>query len=145
MRETGIYRGVMPIQSEGARAPLRFLSQVDFECRFQKTKQNSRYFFSIFNTITPAWLDRSVRHIINCWIQICVRLTGAELDTDAIEQRCIITNHTRFCWVYECNDQSEMFRWVIAKMPMYSSLALWLNTSFCWNISSETSKCNCVY
>ncbi len=28
-------------------------SQVDFECSFQKTK-NSRLFFSIFNTITPA-------------------------------------------------------------------------------------------
>ncbi len=44
---------------------LRFLSQVNFECSFQKTK-NSRLIFSIFSTITLAWLDRSVCHIISC-------------------------------------------------------------------------------
>ncbi len=40
-------RGVMPIQSEGARAPLRFLSQVNFECSFQKTKYSWFIFFYI--------------------------------------------------------------------------------------------------
>ncbi len=55
-------RGVMPIETKGARAPLRFLSQVDFECSFQKTK-NSRINIFIFDTITLAWLDRSVRQI----------------------------------------------------------------------------------
>ncbi len=47
------------------RGPLRFLSQVNFECSFQKTKY-SRFIFSIFNTITPAWLNRSASHIISC-------------------------------------------------------------------------------
>ncbi len=49
-------RGVMPIQSEGAR----FLSQMDFN------EASKIFFFSIFNTITLAWLDRSVRQIISC-------------------------------------------------------------------------------
>ncbi len=49
----------------GSTCPLRFLSQVDFECSFQK-KKNSRIIFSIFDTITPAWLNGSVRHIISC-------------------------------------------------------------------------------
>ncbi len=32
-------------------------------------------------TITPVWLERSVYHVISCWIQICFRaLAGAEPD-----------------------------------------------------------------
>ncbi len=49
------------------KCPLRFLSQVNFESSFQKTKY-SRIIFVIFDTITlyHSWLERSVRHIINC-------------------------------------------------------------------------------
>ncbi len=40
---------------------LRFFNQVDFECSFHKTKY-CRLIFSMFNTITPAWLNqRSAR------------------------------------------------------------------------------------
>ncbi len=57
----------------------------------------------------------------------------------------IITNHTQCCWAYGCNDQSEVFRWVIAKILVFSSLARWLNTTFWWILSSETTKCKCVF
>ncbi len=84
-------RGVMPIQSE--------LSQDDFECSFQKTK-NSRIFV-IFDTITLVWLDHSVRHTHTAsaakfksafalWLALSQRKTFV--------QHFIITNHTRFCW-----------------------------------------------
>ncbi len=44
--------------------------------------------------------------------------------------------YTRFCWAYECNDQSEEFRWV------QGALADWIP----WRIlSSETTKCRSAY
>ncbi len=46
---------------------------------------------------------------------------------------------------YDCNDQSEAFSWVVIKMLVFSSLARWLNTSFWRILSSETTKCKCVY
>ncbi len=49
-------------------------------------------------------------------------LAGAEPETDAFLQRCIITNHTRFFWAYECNDQSEALRLVIAETLEFCSL-----------------------
>ncbi len=42
-----IIRSVMPIESERARGPLRFLSQVGFECNFQKTKKLPNNIFYI--------------------------------------------------------------------------------------------------
>ncbi len=39
---------------------------------------------------------------------------------------CIITNHIRFCWAYECNDQSEAFRWVIAETLLFRHRTHWL-------------------
>ncbi len=42
-----------------------FLSLVNFECSFQKTK-NSRITCSIFDTIKPVWLNCSAIHIISC-------------------------------------------------------------------------------
>ncbi len=123
----------------GGTCTLRFLSQVDFKCSFQKTK-NSSIIFYIFDTITPAWLNHSVRHIISCKIQIWVRW-----DRHVFTEMRIITNHTRFCWAYECNGQSEVFRWVIAEMLLLSSLSRWPNTSFWRILSLETIKCRCVY
>ncbi len=115
-----------------------------FECSFQNTK-NSRLIYSIFNTITPAWLDRwsvSYHQLLNSNLFAGRRWARDRRVFTALR---IITNHTQCCWVYECNDQSEAFRWVIAKMPVFSSLAHWLNTSFWQILSSETTKCKCVY
>ncbi len=131
-------------QRRHAHSKFWLLSQVDFECSFQKTK-NSRLIFSIFNTITQAWLDRSVR------LSSAAKFKSAFAGWRWARYRRvftalrIITNHTRCCWAYECNDQSEVFRWVIAKMPVFSSLGRWLNTSFWRILSSETTKCKCVY
>ncbi len=58
----------------------------------------------------------------------------------AFLQRCIITNHTRFCWAYGCDDQSEVSRWVIAQMLAFSSLTHWLNTSFWCILSLEITN-----
>ncbi len=63
---------------------------------------------------------RKFKCIISCKIQICLRWLAWFL------QRYIIINHTQFCWAYECKDQSEAFRWVIAKLPVFSSLTRWL-------------------
>ncbi len=110
-----------------------------------KGQKNSRIIFSIFDTITPAWLDRSVR--LSSAAKFKSAFTGWRWARD--RRVCtalhIITNHTRCCWTYECNDQSEVFRWVIAKMLAFSSLAHWLNTSLWRIISLETTKCRCVY
>ncbi len=126
-----------------ASCPLKVRgNQGDFECSFQKTKWNSWLIFSIFDTTTPAWLNRSAHNIISCLIQNCVRWAR---DRHVFTALRIITNHTRFCWAYECNDQSEVFRWVIAKMPVFSSLDRWLNTSFWLILSSEITKCKYVY
>ncbi len=63
-----IIRGVMPIQ--------RFLSQVDFKWSFQKTK-NSRFIFSIFNTITQVYstahYNQSHTILLSLWIQWPIR------------------------------------------------------------------------
>ncbi len=113
---------VMTIQSEGT-CLLRFLRQVDFESSFQKTK-NCRLIFSIFHTITPAWLNRSVRlssaakfkSVFAVWRWTWYRCVYTALR--------IITNHTRCCWAYECKDQSEAFRWVIAEMSVFFTRSL---------------------
>ncbi len=119
----------MTSQSE-ATCLLRFLRQyVDFGCSFQKTKK-CRIICSICDTITPAWLNRSVRlssaakfkSVFTVWCWTWYRCVYTALR--------IITNHTRCCWAYECKDQSEAFRWVIAEILVFSSLARWLKTSF---------------
>ncbi len=107
--------------------------------------KNSRIIFSIFDTITPAWLDRSMR------LSSAAKFKSAFAGWHWARDRCvftalrIITNHTRCCWAYECKDQSEVCRWVIDKMSVFSSLARWLNTSFWRILSLETTKCICVY
>ncbi len=53
---------------------------------------------------------------------------------------CIITNHIRFCWAYECNDQSEAFRWVIAETLLFRHRTHWL-TEF---TQLETTKWRCT-
>ncbi len=110
----------------GGTCPLRFLRQVDFECSFHKTK-NSWLLFSISNTIKQAWLKRSVRLSSAAKFKSAFAGAGARYRWVFTALR-IITNHTRCCWAYECNDQSEVFRWVIAKFVVFSSLARWLNT-----------------
>ncbi len=45
---------------------LRFLSQVDFECSFPKTKNSRTIYLSIFDRITPVWWVCSVQHSISC-------------------------------------------------------------------------------
>ncbi len=94
--------------------PLRFLRQVDFECSFQKTKNSQIIFFYIWYNHTGVIRSFSASYLRS--------LAGAEPETDAFVHRCIITNHTRFCWAYECNDQSEAFRWVIADSVLFTCL-----------------------
>ncbi len=97
----------------GGTCVLRFLSKVDFESSFQKTK-NSRIMFVIFDTITlySSWLERSVR------LSSAAKFKSAFVgwhwarDRRVYTALSIIANHTWFCWAYECNDQSEAFRWV---------------------------------
>ncbi len=130
----------MPIQSEGARTS-------DFWAKWilNAASKNSRIIYSIFDTITPAWLDRSMR------LSSAAKFKSAFAGWHWARDRCvftalrIITNHTRCCWAYECKDQSEVCRWVIDKMSVFSSLARWLNTSFWRILSLETTKCICVY
>ncbi len=56
----------------------------------------------------------------------------------------IITNQTRFCLAYECNDQSEAFRWVIAKMPVFSSIAHWIPLSGQFSRQKQRSANVCM-
>ncbi len=72
-------------------APSNFLSQVDFECNFQKTK-NSRIIFSIFDTITPVWFKSfSVSYH---------QLLNSNLRSLSQRQTCF---HTQCCWAYRGN------------------------------------------
>ncbi len=117
--------------------PLRSLSQVDFECNFQKTK-HSRVICVIFDTITlyRSWLE------IQCVKSSAVKLISAfadwrwARDRRVIKALRIITNHRGFCWAYECNDQSDAFRWVQGAR---------LLTEFPGGLSSETAKRRSAY
>ncbi len=125
--------------------PPQIFEPFGFWMQLPKDKKNSRIIFSIFDTITPARLNRSVR------LSSAAKFKSVFAGWHWARDRCvftalrIITNHTRCCWTYECNDQSEAFRWVIAKMSAFSSLDRWLNTSFWRILSLETTKCRCVY
>ncbi len=108
-----IIRGIMPIKT---KCPLRFLSQVDFECSFQRQKVAESYFYIWYNhTGVIRSFIASNHQPLNSNLS---SLAVAEPETDAFLQRCIITNHTWFCWPYECNDQSEAFRWVTAVLDL---------------------------
>ncbi len=122
------------------KCPLRFLSQVDFECSFQKTKKIANSYL----IQSHRWLERSVRLSSAAKFKSVFAGWRWARDRRVCTALRIITNHTRCCWAYGCNDQSEVFRWVIAKIPLFSSLARWLNTTFWWILSSETTKCKCV-
>ncbi len=57
-------------------------------------------------------------------------------DTHVFKALRIITNHIQFCLAYECMDQSEAFRWVIAETRCFlAACAGWLNSLI---LSSET-------
>ncbi len=43
-------KGVMPIESEGARAPLRFLSQVDLNAASKRQKNRQLYFLYLIQS-----------------------------------------------------------------------------------------------
>ncbi len=75
--------------------------------------KNSRIIFSIFDTITPAWLDRSMR--LSSAAKFKSVFAVWRWDRRVFTALRIITNHTRCCWAYECKDQSEVCRWVIDK------------------------------
>ncbi len=63
-------------------------------------------------------------------------LAGTEPNTHVFKALRIITNHIRFCLAYECMDQSEAFRWVIAETHCFlTACAGWLNSLI---LSSET-------
>ncbi len=115
--------------------------------------KKSRFIFSIFNTITPAWLERSVRHhqLLNsnlCW------LGGAEPDIDTFFTALhIITNHTWCCWAYECIDQSETFRWVIASFweclnsvkSFFHNVNVLCSLSVQWKCNDYSLTCNVTF
>ncbi len=125
-RTCAVSGGVMSIQSERARA-----SADGFWMQLPKEKY-SRFIFSI------GLFDRSAHHhqLLNSNLFAGWRW---DINRRVFTALRIITNHTRFCWAYECKDQSEAFRWVIAE-----TLTRWLNTSFWW-ILLEATKCRCVY
>ncbi len=100
----------MTSQSEGT-CPLRFLRQyVDFGCSFQKTKK-CRIICSIFDTITPAWLNHSVR--LSSAAQHCAL---EPITHDAVELVNVRTNQRR-------SDESSL-------ICLFSPLGGWLKTSF---------------
>ncbi len=101
-----------PLKLRGT-CPLRFLSQVDFECSSKRQKIAESYFYIWYNnTGILRSFSASNHQLLNSNLS---SLADAKPETGAFLQRCIITNHTRFCWPYECNGQSEAFRWVTAE------------------------------
>ncbi len=77
-RSKPVSRDGWPFKVRGT-CPLGFLSQVDFQ------KIADIIICSIFNTITPAWLDRSVRHR-----QVLNSNLRSVADTDAFLQHCAL-------------------------------------------------------
>ncbi len=108
-----ICRGVMPIETKGARAPSDFWAKWIFNAASKRQKIAESYFYIWYNHTGVIRSFSALNHqLLNS--NRC-SLAGAQPETDVFLQRCIITNHTRFCWPYECNDQSEAFRWVTAE------------------------------
>ncbi len=84
-------RGVMPIQSEEARAPSEFWAKWIFNAAFkrQKIHQGDEIVQCV---ISSAAKFKSLTGW--CWGRYRRVFTALR----------IITNHTQFCWAYECND-----------------------------------------
>ncbi len=106
-------RGIMPIQTKGAHAPSDFWAKWILNAPSKRQKIAESYFYIWYNhTGVIRSFSASNHQPLNSNLS---SLAGAEPETDVFLQRCIITNHTWFCWPYECKDQSEAFRWVIAE------------------------------
>ncbi len=102
-----------PIETKGARAPSDFWAKWILNAASKRQKTAESYFYIWYNhTGVIRSFSASNHQLLNSNLS---SLAGAEPETDAFLQRCIITNHTRCCWPYECNDQSEAFRWVTAE------------------------------
>ncbi len=113
---------------KGARAPSDFWAKWILNAASKRQKIAESYFYIWYNHTGVIRSFRASNHQpLNSNLS---SLAGAEPETDAFLQRCIITNHTRFCWSYECNNQSETFRWVIADTPCFVQGACLLTEFF---------------
>ncbi len=55
-------------------------------------------------------------------------------------------SHTRVCWAYECNGQSEAFRSSLkCQSFLFGARPCWLNSALSRILSSKTTKCRCTY
>ncbi len=76
-------RCVMPIQSEGGRCQVApFLSLVDFECSFQKTKNNIFYIWYNLTNVIKSF-SASYYQLLNSNLRL---LAGTEPETDTFLQ-----------------------------------------------------------
>ncbi len=108
-------------------------------------KQPNSIFFIWYNQISVIKSFSTSYHQL-LYSNLC-SLEGAEPDKEFFFTALrIITNCTWCCWAYECNDQSEVFRWFMAKMPAFSSLARWLKYLFLANTLVKNNKVQmCVW
>ncbi len=95
-------RGIMPIQSEGARAPSDFWAKWILNAASKRQKIAEYFFIYIWYNHTSV--IRSFTASAAKFKSAFDTLAGAESETDAFEQHCITPNHTRFCCAYECNE-----------------------------------------
>ncbi len=104
---TLLCRGVMPIQSKGARAPSDFWAKWILKKQLPKDKKTCRIMLFIFDTITLVSVYQSVK-------SPAAKFKSAFAGWRWARDRPVYTalNHTWLCWAHECNDQSETFRWV---------------------------------
>ncbi len=115
-------RGDMPIETKGARAPSDFWAKWILNAPSKRQKIGESYFYIWYNhTGVIRSFSASNHQLLNSNLS---SLAGAEPGTGVFLQRCIITNHTRCCWAYECNGQSEAFRWVTAETRCFVQGAL---------------------
>ncbi len=128
----------MPIETKEARAPSDFWAKWIFNAASKRQKIAESYFYIWYNhTDLIRSFSASNHQLLNYNLS---SLAGAEPETDTFLQRCIITNHTRFCWPYECNDQSEAFRWVTAETLCFVRGARSL-TEFYGEFSHQKQQC----
>ncbi len=114
----------------GARALSVFWAKWILKKQLPKDKKTCRIILIIFDTIMLV----SVRQIISCKIQICVRWLALNQRQARLYSSAHYNHHTRLCWDYECSDQSETFRWVQGARLLAD-----------WIPSPETTKCKSVY
>ncbi len=118
--------GVMPIETKGSRAPSDFWAKWILNVASKRQIIAESYFYIWYN---HTGMIRSFSASNQLLYSNLSSLAGAEPETDAFLQRCIITNHTRFCWSYECNSQSDAFRWVTAEKQCFvQGPRCWLNS-----------------